>query len=147
MMVIIVTSCNKEKRYQSKIIGTWDIYEVVYSTNYYELDSIVIDNTIADYGEIVFTKDETSVQYQTLDVAYEGSLMKNNVSIGQPSTTSFVYEVFEDYIVTHDGLLEIGDLYFDFDSKKEMSLVTGVNYDPGGTTPIAYQTTYSFRKK
>lgn len=146
-MVIIVTSCNKEKRYQSKIIGTWDIYEVVYSTNYYELDSIVIDNTIADYGEIVFTKDETSVQYQTLDVAYEGSLMKNNVSIGQPSTTSFVYEVFEDYIVTHDGLLEIGDLYFDFDSKKEMSLVTGVNYDPGGTTPIAYQTTYSFRKK
>jgi len=55
-MICMMLSCSKEKRYQSKVIGDWDIYQVIYSTNYYELDSVVIDNTIDNYGEITFTK-------------------------------------------------------------------------------------------
>lgn len=146
-IAIMVISCNKEKKYRSKVLGTWDIYKVEYSTNYYEIDSIIIDNTINDYGEITFTKDETSTTYQTMDIAYEGILFSEYLSTS-PSTNEapFVYEVFQDHIITHGGLLELGGLYFDFESKKEMTVVTGVNYNPGGSIVVAYQTTYYFRK-
>jgi len=82
-----------------------------------------------------------------MDVAYEGSLKSQYLTTSPTLNEAvFVYEVFQDHIITHGGLLELGDLYFEFDGKKEMYVVTGVNYNPGGTNAIAYQTTYLFRK-
>jgi len=146
IFVLLTASCSKEKQYQSKLEGTWDIYKVEQLKNYYDIDSVITLSTIDDYGTITFTKEETTTSYQTMDVAYSGFVNSEYLAINGSNIVPFAYELFKGYVMMHGGLVEMKELYFEFENKKEMTLVIGYTYNPGGTAPFALQTKYYFKK-